>query len=115
MQTFPKDSTITYNQEELRAIASKLVAGSECDTLLKICDKLGQYKDSVITAQDTIIAKQEVQLGLATGVINTQDSDIQKLKSDLAYTKGKIKWIKIGWVATSAILFSTLIYVIAHQ
>ena len=56
MQDSNKDSTISYNQEELKMISIKLISANECDTMLKISEKLGQYKDSVVVTQDNIIA-----------------------------------------------------------
>jgi hypothetical protein len=114
MQDSHKDSTICYNQEELRAIALNLIENRECDALLIVANKQLDFADTIITSQKDIIAKQKIQVTLAANVINKQNQDIKDLTKDVHTSKVKLKWVKIGWVSTSVAIISLWIYTLMH-
>lgn len=111
MQDSLKDSTICFNQEELRVISLKLIGANECDTLLKISEKLGQYKDSVIVAQDNIISKQQVQLAIYDTIVNKQAGTIDYLGTSLEESQNKLRITKLALYGTASVLVLSLLYI----
>lgn len=114
MQDSLKDSTICFNQEELRVISLKLIGANECDTLLKISEKLGQYKDSVIVSQDNIIAKQEIQLAMSDTIVNKQAGNIEFLSASLEESQNKLQITKAVLYATATALGLSILYIVTH-
>jgi len=114
MQDSNKDSTISYNQEELRIISIKLISGNECDTMLKISEKLGQYKDSVIVTQDNIIAKQELQLAMYDTVVTKQAGNIEYLGEALDDSQNKLRLTTWALYGSAAAFVGSLLYIIIH-
>jgi len=114
MQDSLKDSTICFNQEELRVISLKLIGANECDTLLKISEKLGQYKDSVVLAQDNIISKQEIQLVMYDTIVNKQADNIAVLNTSLEDSQNKLRITKLALYATATALGLSILYIVTH-
>jgi|TARA_B110000503_G_scaffold27536_1_gene43949 hypothetical protein len=114
MQDSNKDSTISYNQEELKIISIKLISANECDTMLKISEKLGQYKDSVVVTQDNIIAKQELQLAMYDTIVNKQAGNIEYLGEALNDSQNKLKITKVAFYSTATAFVLSFLYIILN-
>jgi hypothetical protein len=112
MQDSHKDSTICFNQEELRVISLKLIGANECDTLLKISEKVVQYKDSIIVVQDNIIAKQELQLAMYDTIVNKQASNIEYLGEALDDSQNKLRLTTWALYGSAAAFVGSLLYII---
>jgi len=111
MQDSHKDSTICFNQEELRVISLKLIGANECDTLLKISEKLGQYKDSTIIAQSNIISKQEIQLAMYDTIVNKYADQIEYLGTSLEESNNKLKVFKVAFYGATSAFALSLLYI----
>lgn len=114
MQDSHKDSTICYSQQELRVISLKLIEGNECDELLKISDELNQFKDSVITSQDSIINKQILKIAIKDTIIIKQDKEVSDLNNQIKKDHRKLVWTKIGWASTTTLLTAIMLYTLFH-
>lgn len=112
MQDSHKDSTICFNQEELRVISLKLIGANECDTLLKISEKLGQYKDSTIVAQSNIISKQEIQLAIYDTIVNKQADQIEYLGTSLEESNNKLRVFKLAFYGAASAFALSLLYIV---
>ena len=106
------DSLKCYNKEELQKIALRMVRANECDTLLNIAYRDLEYCDSIIAAKDSVIVSGikiiEQQTKIAQGFKEDRDRLLKEKKKD----DRKIKWLKIGWVSTSAVLTAAILYLL---
>ena len=106
------DTCVFYNKEELQQIATRMVRSHECDTLLNIAYRELEYCDSINMAQDSIIVSGvriiDQQTKIAQGFKEDRDELLKQKKKD----DRKVKWLKIGWVSTSAVLTAVIIYLL---
>lgn len=72
------------------------------DTTIRLLFAQGEYKDSVIAHQDTIITAQRY-------IINNQDTLLSSLKFDLKRVKKQRNWAFVGTGVLSGIVTSILI------
>ena len=109
-QTGKRQDTLTcYTNAELQRIASRVLRASECDTLLSIAEQqlslsylAADELQKVITAKDNIIVYKDTVIDYKTSLIKIE-RDAHKS------TKKKLKWTKIGWLATTVTLLSVVI------
>lgn len=106
------DTCAFYNKEELQRIATKMVRANECDTLLNIAYRDLEYCDSINMAKDStlvsVINMFEQQSKISEGFKEDRDELLKQKKKD----DRKIKWLKIGWVSTSAVLTAVILYLL---
>lgn len=98
------DSLTCYTNSEMKRIATRVVYANECDSLLSISAVELSYKDSVITnmsmalqLKDSALVECDERSVLYKELVSTHEDTI-------ARGERKLKWTRIGWVATSAAL-----------
>ena len=86
-QTFIGDTLSCYTHSEMLKIASGLVRGKECDTLLKISE-IQLSNDSVtIHIQDSIIRNDQVISSFQDTIIKIKDYQIKDLNKKVNRTQ----------------------------
>lgn len=110
-QTGKDTAKVCYNQEELNKIADKMVFAHEADSLRKVAEKQVQHlTDQSYALMMTIKAKQEEVdaqksiVVLKEGIISGKDTEIGGLRDVIKKDNRKLKWTRIGWISTSAVL-----------
>lgn len=101
----PNQDTIKcYGVTELKYIATSLVEGKTCDTLLSIAKLKLQLKDTIITEKNIEIENLNKISTFKDQIITRKENDIEALNKKLASEIKKNKWTKFGWAATATIL-----------
>ena len=105
-----------YTQSELTKIANKMVFAQEADSLRKVAEKQVQFlSDQVYALKYALVAKQkEVDteksiVVLTEDIITGKDGEIGGLRKALKKEGNKLKWTRIGWISTSAILTTIIL------
>jgi len=104
------DTVKCYGVKQLQKIATKLVAGQECDTLLKISNEQVINRDSTITLKDIQAKGYIAESMLKESIISHHEIAISNLTADLKKTNRKLKWTKFGWVTTSLLMTVAVSY-----
>jgi hypothetical protein len=104
-----KDTSLCYTAPESRAIAQALIRGTECDTLLKIANRIIAAQNTAIVSLQTTINKQDLRYSTTEKLVTECVTQKEVLKKDLKKAKRKLIWTKIGWAATAVILTTTTI------
>ena len=111
----PSQDTIkSYGVTELRYIATGLVEGKTCDTLLSIANSKLKLKDTIINEKDIEIDNLNNISFLKDQIIDEKDLQITIVNSRLATEIKKHKWTKYGWLITSVFLGGVIIYTTIH-
>lgn len=108
-QTGSKDTVICYTVEEARIIATKLIGANECDTLLSLSEAEVDVLEEVIAKKDSVIENDSKQLENFNSMLVIKDSEIVDLKLTIKKDTRRKKWLKVGWISTSAILTGLLV------
>ena len=104
-----KDSVVLYTFEEIRLIATKLISAKECDTLLILSGAEIDVLERVIEKKDLVIENDSKQLENFNSMLLIKDSEIVNLNLIIENDTQKKKWLKVGWISTSAILTGLLV------
>lgn len=99
---------------ELKYIATGLVEGKTCDTLLSLAKLKLNFKDSIISEKDLEIANLNEISVYKDDIINVKESEIQVLNQMLTHEVKKHKWTKYGWAATATILGTIILLLSLH-
>lgn len=103
----PKDSLTCYTPTELREIADALTDGAQADSLLKIANLIIKSDSSAKASQKKTIDEQDERHLKDEHVLD--DCEIQK--KDIKDTADKkLKWTKVGWIATTVAEAILIIY-----
>jgi hypothetical protein len=101
----PNQDTIKcYGVTELKNIATSIVEGKTCDTLLSVSKLKLQLKDTIITEKNIEIENLNKISAFKDQIITRKENDIEALNKSLASEIKKHKWTKYGWAATATIL-----------
>lgn len=101
----PSQDTIKcYGVTELKYIATGLVEGRTCDTLLSLANSKLQLKDTLIQEKDIEISNLNKINGFKDQIIGRKDAEIESLNKQVAKEIRKQKLLKYGWIATSTVL-----------
>lgn len=111
----PSQDTIkSYGVTELRYIATGLVEGKTCDTLLSIANSKLKLKDTIINEKNIEIDNLNNISMLKDHIIDEKDLQITDLNSRLATEIKKHKWTKYGWAATATVLGALVLLFALH-
>lgn len=99
-----QDTVKCYGVTELRYIATSLVEGRACDTLLSLANSKLQLKDTLIQEKDIEISNLNKINGFKDQIIGRKDAEIESLNKQVAKEIRKQKLLKYGWIATSTVL-----------
>ena len=89
---------------ELKYIATGLVEGKTCDTLLSISKLKIKMKDSIIIEKDIEISNLNKISDFKEEIIVKKNKEIDNLNTLLANEIKRHKWTKYGWAATATVL-----------
>jgi len=100
-----------YTQSELLKIANKMIHSKECDSLYTIASKQLQLKTEqgyayrvALSAKDKELASAKSVVVLKEKIITGKDEEIGGLRDIQKKDRRKLKWTRVGWISTSAIL-----------
>jgi len=106
-----KDSVICYTQSELLKIANISTYAHECDSLYSISEKQLELRSQEVYAYRVALQAKDKELGAAKSlvvlreqIIAGKDNEITGLRDINKKSGRKLKWTRIGWISTSAIL-----------
>lgn len=112
------DTLTYYTNSELKKIATRVVRANECDALLNVCEQQLILKDSALYAldsalvsKDSVISNQKDIITLKEEIITGKDKEIDRINLHLDKAVRRQKWLKVGWVSTSAVFTALLIWV----
>lgn len=105
-----QDTIRCYGITELRHIASTIIQGRTCDTLLSNTKAMLSNRDSLIKEKDLEISKQSIQLLLKDKILEVKEQHILELNKALERSERHKKLLTIGWGSTSVVLTGFLIY-----
>ena len=105
------DTVRCYGLTELRYIASTVVAGRTCDTLLQSANAKIANRESLIKEKGIEIIHLNTQLSLKDQIILKKEDDVKAITLNLNKEKRNHKFTKLGWVTTSVLLGSLIIFV----
>ena len=83
--------------------------GQECDSVLKIYKKAVVAKDTTIASQDRTIKKQDERHTADEKLVKAVEKQRDDYKQEVDDKKKAIKWIKVGWVATTVVSVFVLV------
>lgn len=105
----PKDTSCSYTTSELRVIASKLISGSECDTLLKVANVTVATQKKAIQSMQLTINQQDSRFIEASLLADKLEAERDIAQEETKIVKRKLLWTKVGWAATGVILTITTV------
>lgn len=113
------DTLTSYNNQELKKIATRVVRANECDTLLKVSEaqketlKVAVHAlEQEVAAKDSSLYHQGNIVKLKEELLTIQNTEISNLKQSLKKSERKRKWLTVGWISTSAILTGVITAII---
>lgn len=91
------DTVHCYDRSEMRAIAMKVIEGTECDTIASILQEEIGVRDSVISAQEKVISAKDSEIKLGKTMLEDSDQLAknyeEELKNEVKHHKGtKVKF-----------------------
>ena len=98
----------------MRGIATKLVKGEECDTLLDLCDLEVSNLESQVEAQDSMVTNLKSIVLKKDQIIDGKELEIVGLRDVLKVRDNKLKWTKFKWAGTTVVLGAGLLYFIVN-
>jgi len=111
-----KDTLTCYNNTDMQLIAAVSIFADECDSLLKIKIQEALSADVTIEAlqneslaKDSVIYHTEKVVKFKEDIITGKDQEIKDLRNVLSNKDRRSKWLKIGWISTSAFLSGLLV------
>ena len=106
-----KDTVACYTQSELLKIANKMVHADECDSLYSISEKQLEARTNQIYAYITAMQAKDKEIAannsvviLKEKIIAGKDVEITGLRDINKKANRRLKWTRIGWISTSAVL-----------
>ena len=105
------DTVHCYDRSEMRAIALRVIDATECDTITALLEEEIAVRDSVISAQDKIIAAKYAEVNLHKTMLEDSDQLAKNLEEDLRLEIKKHKRTKFKWYVSLAatVIVMTLI------
>ncbi len=106
------DTVRCYGLTELQYIAATLVEARACDTLLAESYIKLANRDTLIYEKQTEIDNLVQIIQFKDKIIILKEDEIMQLTEDLRKESRKLKWTKIGWVATTLLGSGFIIYLL---
>lgn len=104
------DTTRCYGFTELKYIASGLVKGRACDTLLSNANLKLSKCDSLNSEKDLEIDKLNTTTNIQTDIIQDRENTIDEKNSEIRKLKKIVRFIKAGWITSVGVLTGALTY-----
>ena len=106
-----KDSIVCYTPSELNKIADKIIFAHEADSLRKVAEKQIQtlldqsyaLDMTIDTKQKEIDAEKSIVV-LKEDIISDKDIEIGGLNDIIKKSNNQLKWTRVGWISTTAVL-----------
>lgn len=105
------DTVHCYDRSEMRAIAMKVIEGTECDTIASLLQEEIGVRDSVISAQEKVISAKDKEITLGKTMLEDSDQLAKNFEEELKSEVKKHRGTKLKmylYIAAS-ILALTLI------
>lgn len=109
-----QDTSKCFGIKELQYIASSLVEGRACDTLLANANKKLANRDTLLNHKQFEIDLLNKKIFYKDNIILLKDEEIAEVKLNLKKEKRRHVLTKICWIATTTFLSGGLIYFIIH-
>jgi len=77
------DTVHCYDRSEMRAIAMKVIEGTECDTIVSILQEEIAVRDSVMSAQEDIISAKDSEIKLGKTMLEDSDQLAKNYEEEL--------------------------------
>ena len=77
------DTVHCYDRSEMRAIAIKVIEGTECDTIANILQEEIAVRDSVISAQEKVISAKDSEIKLGKTMLEDSDQLAKNYEEEL--------------------------------
>lgn len=77
------DTVHCYDRSEMRAIAMKVIEGTECDTIASILQEEIGVRDSVISAQEKMISAKDSEIKLGKTMLEDSDQLAKNYEEEL--------------------------------
>lgn len=105
------DTVHCYDRSEMRAIALRVIDATECDTISSLLQEEIAVRDSVISAQDKIIASKYAEVNLHKTMLEDSDQLAKNYEEELKLEIKSHKRTKVKWYVSlaAAIIVMTLI------
>lgn len=105
------DTVHCYDRSEMRAIAMKVIEGTECDTVASILQEEIAVRDSVISAQEKIISAKDSEITLGKTLLEDSEQMVTNLEEEFKTEVKHHKRTKIKWYVSLAltVIIMTLI------
>lgn len=77
------DTVHCYDRSEMRAIAMKVIEGTECDTIASLLQEEIGVRDSVISAQEKVISAKDKEITLGKTMLEDSDQLAKNFEEEL--------------------------------
>lgn len=109
-----QDTVKCYGLTELRYIATTMVEGKTCDTLLSIAKQKLATRDTLVQEKDVEIFKLNKEIRIKDSALAKNANTIQEINLNLDTQKTKNKWLKYGWIVSTIFLSGIILYIDGH-
>ena len=103
------DTVHCYDRSEMRAIAIKVIEGTECDTIANILQEEIAVRDSVISAQEKVISSKDKEITLGKTMLEDSDQLAKNFEEELKSEVKKHRGTKLKMYLYIAASILTLI------
>jgi len=105
------DTVHCYDRSEMRAIAMKVIEGTECDTIASILQEEIAVRDSVISEQEKVISTKNSEITLGKTLLEDSEQMVTNLEEEFKTEVKQHKRTKIKWYVSLAltVIIMTLI------
>ena len=103
------DTVHCYDRSEMRAIAMKVIEGTECDTILSILHEEIAVRDSVMSAQEDMISAKDSEIKLGKTMLEDSDQLAKNYEEELKTEVKKHRGTKLKMYLYIAASILTLI------
>lgn len=105
------DTVHCYDRSEMRAIAMKVIEGTECDTIASLLQEEIGVRDSVISAQEKVISAKDKEITLGKTMLEDSDQLAKNFEEELKSEVKKHRGTKIKFYLyiAASILALTLV------
>jgi len=108
----PTSDTIkSYGVTELQFIASTLVEGRACDSLLINANNKLANRDTLIIEKDITIKGLKSQVQLKSQLIDAKNETIDECNATITKDEKQKKLLKFGWISSIVFLGGIMTYI----
>ena len=105
------DTVHCYDRNEMRAIAMKVIEGTECDTIASILQEEIAVRDSVISAQEKVIPAKNSEITLGKTMLEDSDQLAKNYEEELKAEVKKHRGTKIKFYLYIAASIAALLLI----